>query len=228
MTNPATAQAVFIGQPKSITDKRGTWTSSIFRTPVIGPVQASLGGLAGDKVAQPYHGSPGAAICVHLADHYLFWKTKYTMNLEAGSFGENVTLDNILEQQICVGDKVRLGTALVQVSGPRVPCANLARRIGRTDWVKLTIRVNRTGFYLRVLEPGAFQAGDQWVIEQRINHDGSIPAINQCMYLEFDETYAQRMMEMPGLETWWKDQARQKIEERTAHWTSTMQNEGEE
>ena len=218
----ATVQAVFTGTPKSITDERGTWTSSIFRDRVDGPVAISVHGLAGDKVAQPYHGGPGAAICVHVADHYDFWNSRYKMNLHAGSVGENITLDELTEDDICVGDRVRLGTAIVQVSGPRVPCANLARRIGRTYWVKLTILENRTGFYLRVLEPGAVQAGDGWVLEERVPNAASIPAINRCMYLKFDPAFASRMLEMPGLEAWWKDQARQKIEDHEGHWTSAM------
>jgi MOSC domain-containing protein YiiM len=227
VTKPANVDAVFTGQPRSITDERGTWTSSIFRDRVAGHVQVSLRGLAGDKVAQPYHGGPGAALCVHLNDHYRFWKAQYNIDLHAGCVGENVTLGDIAEDQVCVGDTVRLGTALVQVSGPRVPCANLARRIGRSDWVKLTIQENRTGFYLRVLEPGALQAGDPWMIEERLNHDGSIPAINRCMYLEFDRSYARRMLEMSGLGEWWKDQARQKIEGATDHWTLSMKHGGQ-
>jgi MOSC domain-containing protein YiiM len=227
MTKPATIHAVFTGQPKSITDERGTWTSSILRDRVDGPIQVSLHGLAGDRAAQPYHGGPGAAVCVHLTDHYAFWNTRYNMSLEAGNVGENLTLDDLTEDQVCVGDKVRLGTALVQVSGPRVPCGNLARRIGRPDWVKLTIRENRTGFYLRVLEPGTLQAGDNWILEERINQNGSIPAINRCMYLEFDAAYARTVLEMPGLEAWWKDQARQKIDDQAGHWTSTMKSGGD-
>ena len=226
MTKSAIVQAVFTGQPKSITDERGTWTSSIFRDPVDGPVAVSLRGLAGDNVTKPDHGSPGAAICVHLADHYAFWNTRYKMNLHAGSVGENVTLENIFEDQVYVGDTVRLGTAVVQVSGPRVPCANLQRRIGRPDWIKLTIRENRTGFYLRVLEPGIFQAGDPWIVEERFDLDGSIPAINRCMYLEFDASFARRMLTMRGLEAWWKDLVREKIGDQTRHWTSTMKNGG--
>ena len=152
MMPDANVQAVFTGQPKSISDERGTWTSSIFRERAIGRVFISAQGLEGDRVAQPYHGGPDAAICVHLMDHYAFWNTRFRMELKPGSVGENVTLGSITEDQIFVGDQIRLGTALVQVSGPRVPCANLARRIGRPDWVKLTIQENRTGFYLRGLE----------------------------------------------------------------------------
>lgn len=221
MPNP-TIDAIFTGHPRSITDDCGTWVSSIFRNRADGPVPVTASGFAGDRVAQPYHGGPGAAICVHLADHYAFWNAHYGMALEAGSVGENVTLGGTAEEGVCVGDRVRVGTATVQVSGPRVPCANLARRIGRPDWVKLTILENRTGFYLRVLNPGMVQAGDPWILEKRLNPAGSISAINRCMYLDFDPAFALTMLEMQGLETWWKDQARGKIDDRTGHWTLTL------
>ncbi len=221
----ATVKALFAGQPKSITDQRGTWTSSIGRDPVSGPIQVTTAGLAGDKVTQPMHGGPGQALCVHLEDHYAFWKMHYDMDLPAGRVGENVTLDGITEDQVCAGDIVRLGTALVQVSGPRVPCGNQARWIGRKDWVNLTIKENRTGFYLRVLEEGILQPGDAWTLQERLNPDGSIPAINRCMYLEFDAGYAQRLTDMPGLEQWWKDRIRKKAEE-IAQSSSTMLKSG--
>jgi MOSC domain-containing protein YiiM len=157
-----------------------------------------------------------------MADHYLFWSSRLNLELQPGCVGENVTLGGITEEMVCAGDCVRLGTALVQVSGPRVPCANLARRVGRPDWVKLTILENRTGFYLRVLEPGAVQEGDSWSVEERLNEAGSIPAINRCMYLDFDPGYARQMLSMKGLAEWWKDQARLKLEGHAQHWTATM------
>jgi MOSC domain-containing protein YiiM len=204
--------SIFIGQPKTITDERGTWRSSIYREPVDGPVQAQTDGLVGDKVTQPYHGGPDSAICVHLSDHYRFWNEHYGLDLKPGNVGENFTLDHITEDQVCAGDIVRVGTALVQVSGPRVPCANQARRIGRADWVKLTIAENRTGFYLRVLEPGVIQPGTAWNLQERLNPDGSISALNRCMYLHFDLIYAHHISQMQGLGEWWKDQVREKQE----------------
>lgn len=118
------------------------------------------------------------------------------MNLGPDSVGENFTVADLTEEQVCAGDTVRVGTALLQVTGPRVPCANLARRIGRLDWIKLTVKENRTGFYLRVLEPGTVQAGDAWQLEERLNPDASIPAINRYMYLFFVPSFAQRMTQM--------------------------------
>ncbi|MEZ4736565.1 MAG: MOSC domain-containing protein [Caldilineaceae bacterium] len=219
---PPHLYALFVGQPKTITDERGTWTSAIYRDRVTGPVSAQQGGLVGDKVAQPYHGGPDADICIHLLDHYRFWNTHYGMALQPGYVGENFTLDGISEEEICVGDLVRVGSALIQVSGPRVPCANLARRIGRADWVKLTIRENRTGCYASVVTPGVVQPGDGWLLQERLNPDGSIPAINRCLYLDFDPVYAQRMQEMQGLAAWWKELAAERLANQPNHWTTTM------
>lgn len=143
---PPFLHSVFAGQPKVLLDDRGPWTSSIARERVEGPIKLCSRGLAGDGVAQPYQGSPGAAVCVHLCDHYEFWRTHYGVTLQPGAVGENFTLRNIVEDQVFAGDIVRVGTALVQMSGPRIPCANLARRIGREDWVRLTLQENRTGF----------------------------------------------------------------------------------
>lgn len=223
MTLPsATIEAVFVGQPQEITDNRGVWRSSIRRGRVPGPVTVTHEGIVGDRVTQPYHGGPGAALCVHLADHYDFWKRAYGMHLPAGSVGENVTLRGITEHQIFAGDIVRLGTARVQVSGPRVPCANQARHIGRPDWIRLTILENRTGFYLRVLEPGAIQEGDAWTLEERLNENASIPALNRCMYLAFDAEFARQILAMNGLDPWWKQQINEKLESQSEHWTETM------
>jgi MOSC domain-containing protein YiiM len=226
MEEKAALLAVFTGKPKTITDEQGKWTSSIYRDRVTGPVAARKGGLAGDRVAHDYHGGPDADICVHLMDHYRFWNEHYGMNLAAGEMGENFALDGIREDEVCAGDILRVGQALVQVSGSRTPCANLARRIGRADWVRLTIRENRTGFYLRVLEPGVVEAGDAWQLQERFNPDGSIPAINRCLFLEFDAAFAARMQTMSGLADWWKEQARERAAQGDAHWTAQMKDTG--
>jgi MOSC domain-containing protein YiiM len=214
--------SVFIGQPKTITDERGTWTSSIYRDQVDGPVSLQKEGLVGDRSTQPDHGGAENALCVHFLDHYRFWQVNYALSLQPGYVGENLTLDGISEDQVCVGDIVRVGSGLVQVSGPRVPCANQARRVGRSDWVKLTIRENRTGFMMRVLESGIVEAGNTWEVQERLNPDGSIPAINRCIYLHFDPIYAGRIIGMTGLAEWWKEQMSERLEKVTEHWTAAM------
>src|SRR5579872_707509 len=170
----AIIEGVFVGSPKTLRDERGEWVSSIVRKRIDGPVGLWSEGFDGDKVTQPYHGGPEAAACVHLADHYDFWRDHYGIDLNHGHLGENIILIGMKEEEIYVGDIVRIGSALVQVSGPRVPCETQARRVGRADWVRLTIRENRTGFYVRVLEAGAVQNQDGWLLLERLNERGSI------------------------------------------------------
>ena len=219
---PPSIHSVFVGRPQPITDEHGTWISSIIRSRVEGPIELTRRGLQGDRVHQPYHGGRDGAVCVHLCDHYDFWNQHYGLSLQPGSVGENFTLSGATEDNICAGDIVRVGTALVQVSGPRIPCANQARRIGRPDWVRLTIQENRTGFYLRVVEPGVVQAGDLWELQElqeRQNKDASIVAINRCMYLDFNRDFAERMTQAPGLGDWWKQRFVEKLGEHSPHRT---------
>jgi len=203
-------------------DERGDWISSIARERVDGPISVHSAALEGDKVAQPYHGGPDGAICVHLADHYRFWNERYGMALDEGGLGENLVLDGMTEDQIHIGDTIQIGTALVQVSGPRVPCANQARHVGSSEWIKLTIRENRTGFYLRVLETGTIRAGDRWELRERFNQAGSIAAVNRCFYLDFDSVLAEKFATLDGLAEWWKQQFREKLKTRGQHWSQRI------
>ena len=205
--------SIYVGRPKTLTDDRGEWRSSIYRDLATGPVELAIRGLAGDKVTYRYHGSPDAAVCGHLLDHYHFWNTEYGMNLQAGDVGENFTLENITEDDICIGDIYRVGTAQVQISSPRIPCENQARRIGRSDWIKLTLQALRPGFYLRVLESGVVQAGDEFKLEERLNPGSSLTLFNRCWYHEFDPALAEKFTTMPGLSAWWQKRFAKKLKQ---------------
>jgi MOSC domain-containing protein YiiM len=217
-TRPIVA-SIFIGKPKQITDAAGIWTSSIFRNRVEGPVELRPEGVVGDQVTQPYHGGRDSAVCVHLLDHYRFWKQNYGVDLPPGAAGENFTLDHISESEICAGDVVRAGSAVVQVSGPRIPCAHLARRVGRPDWAQLSIAESRTGFYCRVLDPGTTQPGDAWFLLERLNPQASISALNYCFYVDFDPDYARQVADMPAISVWWKKQFLKKLANLAAPWS---------
>jgi len=219
---PPAIRSIYTGNPKALHDDHGDWISSIARQRAVGAVKVLSEGLENDKVAQPYHGGPDAALCVHLSDHYRFWSDQYSMTLHEGGLGENLVLDGISENEINIGDTVQLGTALVQVSGPRVPCANQGRHVGRPDWVKLTIRENRTGFYLRVLRMGTIRAGDQWELRERLNEAGSITAVNNCFYLNFDPTLAEEFADLAGFADWWKQQFRERLKAHGGHWSQTI------
>ncbi len=215
MTNPF-VHSIYIGQPQTITDERGTWRSSIYRDLVTGPVELEIRGLVGDQVAASYHGSPDAAVCAHLLDHYRFWNTQYGMSLQAGNVGENFVLENVTEDEICIGDIYQVGTAILQVSCPRIPCDNQARRIGRSDWIKLTLKELRPGLYLRVLEPGMVQAGDEFRLEDRPNPDNNLVVFNHCWYHDFDPALAKKFAALPGLMIWWQERFAKKLKQYEA------------
>lgn len=205
-------QALFIGGPKTLVDGRGEWRSSIARDRVEGPAQLDIRGFAGDQATQPYHGSPESAVCLHAQSHYDYWNASLGMNLQAGAVGENLTLDAWDDSIICVGDVMRIGTAVIQVSGPRIPCENQARHVGRPDWVKLTLQALRTGFYARVLEEGLLQVGDEFMLEARPNPGLTIRELNRCTYHSYDDALAERYFAADGLEEWWKERLRRKGE----------------
>lgn len=201
---------LLIGQPQTITDERGTWRSAIFRTPVTDPIELQYRGLVGDQVADTKnHGSLNQAVCCQPLDHYAYWNTVYALNtpdrmLGPGSVGENWTLSHITEQDVYIGDIFTVGTAQVQVSGPRYPCTKQDRKLQLPGFHQRIMETLRTGFYLRVLTPGRVQVGDQWILEKRPQPDLTVHRINECCHQTFDSTFAQQLLEVPELAEGWK------------------------
>ena len=118
-------------------------------------------GLAGDVVADVVnHGGLDQALYLYSSEDYAFWADDLGAAPEPGTFGENLTLSSFGAGQVRIGDRFRLGAALVEVTAPRIPCAVFATRMGEPDWVKRFADARRPGLYVRVLEPGEVAAGD--------------------------------------------------------------------
>jgi MOSC domain-containing protein YiiM len=198
--------AVFVGQPQTMTDERGTWQSAIFRRPVSGPIELGRRGLAGDQVADTdNHGSPDQAISCQPLDHYTFWNEFYGLDsFGPGSVGENWTLSGADEREICAGDIVQAGSARVQVVGPRYPCTKQDRKLNLPGFQKQIVANLRTGFYLRVLKPGIVQAGDEWVLEERPCPELTIYRLNEHIHHNFDPIFAMQLLDVPELSKNWK------------------------
>ena len=204
--------AVFIGGPKILRDARGEWCSTIARDLVPGLAHLEVRGIAGDQATQPYHGSLETAVCLHAFAHYQFWNRHLAMALKPGAVGENLTLGELDESNVCVGDIFQVGTARLQISAPRVPCEAQARHIGRPDWVKLTLQALRTGFYARVLTPGVLQAGDRMILEQRVNPGLTVLDLNRCYYHAFLPEVARWYVAAEGLMDLWKKRLLEKAQ----------------
>lgn len=206
--------SLLIGQPRTITDTRGEWESAIFRLSALGPVFLGPRGLEGDQVADTqHHGSPDQAVCCHALDHYTAWNTEFDLigsdrALGPGAVGENWTLVGGLESDVCIGDIFGIGAeARVQVSGPRFPCWKQERKVGIPGFLKRTMETKRTGFYLRVLEPGMVNVGDHLTLQKRPQPDISLSRVNECglgKLAVFNPAEADLLIAVPELASGWK------------------------
>ena len=185
------------------------WASGIYKSPVHGRVSLSLTKLAGDGQSDlKVHGGPDKAVCVYAAEHYPFWREELgAQDCGPGWFGENFSVEGQSEKDAAVGDTYRIGTALVQISQPRAPCWKLGRRWNRIEMPKLVVQSGRTGWYLRVLEPGEVERGDALTLVDRPFPLWTIDAVNAVAYSRggtADMDAARELANCPALAESWR------------------------
>jgi MOSC domain-containing protein YiiM len=181
--------------------------SGIYKTPASGPVHLSLVGLAGDhQVDRRYHGGPDKAVNVYPSEHYEHWSSRLAEPCLPGAFGENFTTTGLVEDEVAIGDVFRVGKALVQVTQPRQPCSKLAGRHRQPQLVLWVEESGRTGFYLRCLEAGDVQAGDQL---ERVDRPAELISISEANRIlrhhKHDKLVLQRLYRIPALSKAWRD-----------------------
>ena len=156
--------SVNVGQPREIVDANGrTVLTSIFKSPVgDGAVRVRELNVDGDRQSDLVkHGGPLRAVYIYPSEHYAFWRTELPgAELPWGAFGENLTIEGLLENEVRVGDRFRVGSTELVVTRPRKPCFKLAIRLGCTDMVTRFRASGRSGFYLSVAREGELRAGD--------------------------------------------------------------------
>jgi MOSC domain-containing protein YiiM len=154
--------SVNVGLPREVSWQGGTVTTGIFKQPVAGRVRVRQLNLDGDRQADlDVHGGPSKAVYVYPSEHYPYWRDKFPdIEMPWGMFGENFTLEGLLEDQVNIGDRLRIGRAEFMVTEPRMPCYKLGIKFGRKDIIPRFLKSRRSGFYLAVLEEGEVGAGD--------------------------------------------------------------------
>jgi MOSC domain-containing protein YiiM len=154
--------SVNVGLPCEVVWKGRTVSTGIFKEPVGGRIKVRRLNLDGDRQADlTVHGGPEKAIYVYPAEHYRYWREEFPeMELPWGMFGENLTVEGLLEKDAHIGDQFQIGSAKVMVVQPRLPCYKLGLKFRRDDILKRFLRSGRSGFYLSVLEEGDVAAGD--------------------------------------------------------------------
>jgi MOSC domain-containing protein YiiM len=151
-----------VGLPREVHWQGQSVMTGIFKEPVAGPVMLRTLNLDGDAQADlTVHGGPTKAAYAYPVEHYEFWRNELPdMDLPYGMFGENFTTEGLLEQDVQIGDRFRVGGAEVVVTEPRVPCYKLGIKFGRSDILKRFLVSRRSGFYFGVLREGEVQIGD--------------------------------------------------------------------
>jgi MOSC domain-containing protein YiiM len=157
-----------VGMPAEMADSGGSFMTGIRKAPIAGSVRVRALNLDGDGQADlTVHGGIHKAVYLYPSEHYPFWSEALgRQDLPWGSFGENLTISGLSEESISVGDQLGIGTVVLEVTQPRLPCFKLAAKFQRDDIIKRLLDSRRTGFYARVVQEGTLQAGDAIRLEE--------------------------------------------------------------
>jgi MOSC domain-containing protein YiiM len=184
------------------------WTTGFYKLPVDGPVDLTTLGLVGDAVADKVnHGGIDKAVLCYAAEHYPMWREEHPdLEMSAGALGENLTLRNANETNVCVGDRYQVGDCVVEVSQPRQPCWKIARRWGVKMLTKEVAQKGRTGWYLRVIETGELEAGQELKLLNRPNPNWTISRANDVLFgREVDLDAIAKLKNLPELADAWRE-----------------------
>ncbi|HWA40632.1 MAG TPA: MOSC domain-containing protein [Gemmatimonadales bacterium] len=136
--------------------------TAIGKRPIVGRVRLTRLGVVGDQQEdQRHHGGPDRALCAYVADHHPGWVGALGRRPEPGLFGENLTIQGLDEGQVQCGDRFRIGSAIIEITTPRVPCMTLTRRLGYADAIGFIRALGWCGWYNRVIEEGETEAGEE-------------------------------------------------------------------
>ena len=209
--------SVSVGLPKQVPSQGKTVRTSIFKTPVNGPVRVTALNLDGDQQSDlTVHGGIDKAVYAYPSEHYSFWRNEYPkFDFQWGSLGENFTTEGLLEPSTKIGDRLAIGTAEFMVTQPRLPCFKLGIRLGDPGAIKTLLQSRKTGFYLAVTKEGSVEAGDS--IRLTPTGDGNISVtdiVDLYAGAVTDPKLLQSAIELPALPISWRDHFRKKIAAR--------------
>jgi MOSC domain-containing protein YiiM len=172
--------SVNVGLPREVIWEGKAVRTGIFKEPASGRVALRKLNLDGDGQADlSAHGGPDKAIYAYPAEHYDIWRAELPgISLPWGAFGENLTTEGLREEEVNIGDQLRIGSAVVMVTQPRRPCYKLAMRLGRPDIADRFLSSGRSGFYLAVLQEGEIEAGEAIEVLRRDENAVTVADIN--------------------------------------------------
>ncbi|MBL4639008.1 MAG: MOSC domain-containing protein [Kordiimonadaceae bacterium] len=210
-------EQINIGKIGQLAD--GTKTA-IFKAPVHGSIRVSSVGLDGDMQAnKKHHGGLDKAIHIYPANHYAHWQSEYPDMARAfvpGSFGENLIVSGLLEEEICIGDQITCGSVTLEVSQARQPCWVLAKKFSIKEFAKSLDKSGKTGFYCRVLVEGAMEQNQKISVVTRPNPRWDLFRTRQILFGKDKNAIAldalRELSTLPALSVPWKAHAARKLQ----------------
>ena len=205
-----------VGEPRLVTYRGMSFRTGILKAPIDAPLTLKRLNFIGDGQADlSAHGGIDKAVYCYPLEHYEFWRGEIGREvLPMGQFGENVTTLGLLENELRIGDVLRMGTALLQVSEPRIPCYKLVMHMNAgSDFSVRFLAANRTGFYCRVLEEGTVAPSDVITL---VSREVSSPTVREVIaatqFTDRDPARLRRVVRACDISTKWRTRVRRMID----------------
>jgi ferredoxin-NADP reductase/MOSC domain-containing protein YiiM len=212
----ATLRSVNVGMPANVTWQGRTVYTGVWKSPVGGPVMARRLNVDGDGQGDlGGHGGEQRAVLVYQLDSYRHWQQVLGRDdFGYGQFGENFTVDGLPDDEVCVGDRYRIGGAVFEVTQPRVTCYRVGIRMNEPRIPALLVQHHRPGFYLRVLDEGPVKAGDEIVKVAAGPQRMTVAEVDALLYLPgHPRARIERALHVPALSPGWQESFRAMLEE---------------
>ncbi len=204
--NPGKVLSVNVGKPREFDYHGRTARSAIWKAPVAGRVAVRGVNLAGDDQAdRGAHGGPDKAVYAYAAEDARWWKQEIGRPLAPGEFGENLTTEGIDVNGAWIGQRWSIGSVVLEVSEPRIPCWRLAVRMNDPLFPRRLTEAQRPGSYLRVVEEGELGAGDAIRVLERPHSDLTVRDVFRIYTRDHGE--AGRILAVPAMSQAWKEWA---------------------
>jgi len=199
--------SVNVGMPKDVPWQGRTVYTGVFKDPVTGPRRVRTLNIDGDGQGdRAGHGGEQRAVFVYQLDSYRYWEQELgRSDFVPGQFGENFTVEGLADSEVCIGDRYRIGTAVFEVTQPRVTCYRVGIRMNEPRMPALLVSRRRPGFYFRVLEEGEVEAGDEIVKLVSGPESVTVAEIDGLLYLPGHARQdLRRALRIPALSPGWQ------------------------
>jgi MOSC domain-containing protein YiiM len=197
-----------VARPRLTLYKGASINTGIFKKPVSGRIALRTLNLDGDQQADlSVHGGPFKAVYAYPSEHYGFWRQELpAMELPWGTFGENFTTESLSEDELHVGDRFRIGSAVLMVRQPRMPCYKLAARFQRDDMIERFLVSGRSGFYFSVEQEGEVAKADSFELISQNRDAITIAEMNRLFVHErYNRSLLQKAIATAALPESWRE-----------------------